>query len=420
MTDITPTTQPLTPLEKVKDISSHLGSLLDGLTDTSQAENPSIASNISPHDLTELVQCFRRQQTAIDALSKLPTPPSPLPSPPRQPPAITPDFFSNAKYEDIVCKPFKPQFDGTPDNLVPFLNRLDIRRHNESWGSITYVTVNGRQLDLIRNFSQIPETTVTREAKLRWEAITNSRDKHTLSHPTFNARILAKLLLKSLTDDFSITIVNRIPTALCNDGPLFLWTICHHFHRNNVAFVESTKHRIRSATLANFSNDPCAYILHIKDNLRLITLNDGASSDHNDLLIHLFTQLTSAPIKAFAEWAQKLYVDYLEAKLTIMTPTTFLKDADDKAQVLKHAGQWQDTETPAVMALQAAFDPQRQESHQTIQRLMAHIGQIHRRLPHLQQHRQYTPKHPDDNRDGKRLFSDGSPYSHPTWMVTPP
>jgi len=126
--------------------------------------------------------------------------------------------------------------------------------------------------------------------------------------------------------------------------------------------------------------------------LRLITLNDGASSDHNDLLIHLFTQLTSAPIKAFAEWAYKLYVDYLEAKLTTMTPTTLLKDADDKAQVLRHAGQWQDTETPAVMALQAAFNQQRQESHQTIQHLMAHIRQIHRRLPHRQQ---YTPKHPD-------------------------
>jgi len=118
--------------------------------------------------------------------------------------------------------------------------------------------VNRQQLDLIRNFSQIPETTVTRKAKLRWEATTISRDKHTLSHPTFNAKILAKLLLKSLTDDFLITIVNRIPTALHNDGPLFLWTICHHIHRNNVAFVESIKHSIRSATLANFSNDSCA------------------------------------------------------------------------------------------------------------------------------------------------------------------
>jgi hypothetical protein len=326
---------------------------------------------------------------------------------------VTPDYFGNAKYEDIVCKPLKPFYDGTPDNLVSFLNRLDIRRHDESWGIITYIKIHNQEYDLIRHFSQIPEKAVTSEAKFRWEASTVHKDKHTITHPTFNARILAKLLLHSLTDDFSVTIVNRIPTALRNDGPLFLWTICNHIHRNNVAFVESIKHKVRSATIATFANDPCAYILHIKDNLWLITVNENTASEHNDLLVHIFNQLTSAPIKPFQEWAQKLYINYLEAKLPDLTPSTLLKDADDKAQVLKHAGQWKDTDSPAVMALQAAFDKQRHDSDYTIWRLVAHIGQLQRRLPFPPSRHPLNPSYREQGmqRDGKRPHSDGTPIS---------
>jgi hypothetical protein len=210
-------------------------------------------------------------------------------------------------------------------------------------------------------------------------------------------------------------------TTLCNDGPLFLWTICNHIHCNNVAFVESIKHKIHSATLAMFSNDACVYIVHIKDNLCLITLNDSINTTHNDLLVHIFNQLASSPIKAFSEWIQKLYFDYLEAKLPNLTPVTLLKDADNKAQVLKHAGQWKDTETPAIMALQAAFETQKKESDRTIKHLVAHIGQLQCRAPYRPQHMNTNAsKDPDSSRDGKRPHPDGQPYTHPTWMVTAP
>jgi len=81
---------------------------------------------------TDLIQCFHRQQTAIENLSNPPTP-STLPTQTRsqQSPSSIPDYFNNAKYEDIVCRPLKTLYDGTPDSLVPFLNRLDIRRHDD-------------------------------------------------------------------------------------------------------------------------------------------------------------------------------------------------------------------------------------------------------------------------------------------------
>jgi hypothetical protein len=41
-----------------------------------------------------------------------------------------PDYYHNAKFEDIATRPLKPVYDGSPAQLVPFLNRLDIRRHD--------------------------------------------------------------------------------------------------------------------------------------------------------------------------------------------------------------------------------------------------------------------------------------------------
>ena len=39
-----------------------------------------------------------------------------------------PEYYNNAKYEDISTKPLSKKYDGSPEGLIPFLNRLDIRR----------------------------------------------------------------------------------------------------------------------------------------------------------------------------------------------------------------------------------------------------------------------------------------------------
>jgi hypothetical protein len=39
-----------------------------------------------------------------------------------------PAYITNAKYEEICCKGIKPPYNGTEDDLMPFLLRLDIRR----------------------------------------------------------------------------------------------------------------------------------------------------------------------------------------------------------------------------------------------------------------------------------------------------
>jgi hypothetical protein len=39
-----------------------------------------------------------------------------------------PDVFENAKIEQIICAGLKPQYDGSPEKLLPTLNLIHIRR----------------------------------------------------------------------------------------------------------------------------------------------------------------------------------------------------------------------------------------------------------------------------------------------------
>ena len=141
--------------------------------------------------------------------------------------------------EDIVCRPIKPVYDGTPEALVPFLNRLDIRRQDEDWSSITLITQHETQHDLIRHFTKINEETMISLAQRRWYSPTLNQDKYTFGHDTYKVRCFAHLLFGSITDDLSTLILGRVDQDFRNDGPLLLWVICNNIHRNNIAFIET-------------------------------------------------------------------------------------------------------------------------------------------------------------------------------------
>jgi hypothetical protein len=256
-------------------------------------------------------------------------------------------------------------------------------------------------LDLTRHFTQVSETDITNAATERWTSTTVAIDKITLDHPTFNARILGRLIMSSITDTFSITIINRVPQDLRNDGPLLLWTVCNHIHHNNIAFVETIKNKIRNATLTHFNDDVENYIIYIKDNLRLINAATDDTKEHNDLITYIFTQLSASNINLFQETIQKWQIDYLEAKLPDLMPTKLLKLADDKVQVLKHAGHWRTIESPDVMALKLELEQQRSNSQALVKNTVAHVGQLIQKQRH-------------------KIGNGGSPYQHPTWMTEPP
>lgn len=333
---------------------------------------------LSHEHLTALLQLFRRQQSMIAALTANTAPASPTPSPQQFSTSShkPPEYYNNAKYEDIISKPIKPLYDGSSEQLVPFLNRLEIWRQDEGLYPITFLDIHNTKYDLIRHFAKIDELVMLQEAKLRWTSPTISSDKHTIDHPTFNARVLACLLLGSITDDFCITIINRIPQEYRNDGPLLLWTICNNIHRNNIAFVESIKCKICDSTLSQFNGDISKYIFHTKDNLCLIMTSDASTPTHTDLLIYLFTQLQLCKVPLFKEAVDARHIAYLEAKLPGLTPEKLLKMTDDKIQILKHADQWKESDVPDIMALKMELEKQKRDSDTLVCNLVAHVSQI--------------------------------------------
>jgi hypothetical protein len=194
-----------------------------------------------------------------------------------------------------------------------------------------------------------------------------------------------------------------------NDGPYILWTICNHIHHNNIAFIETIKQRIHNTTLAQFDNNVLKYIMTIRDNLRLITTSSQKDT-HKDLLTYLFRQLTACTIEPFKQAMQNWHVDYLEAKTPDLSPTSLLKKADTKVQILQHAGHWTPQTNPEVMALKLALQAQRDQSDLLVKQLTAHVTCL---VNHNNGGRPGGPyKH---NRNGQRING-----SHPALMTIAP
>jgi hypothetical protein len=302
-------TSDVTPHTPVQQTNQIINGLLRQLnvndnTPTEQGGSPSPAQTDSQLQL--LLQCCRQQQAMIAELTQQRSASSSTTAANIVTPAKAPDYYNNARYEDIICKPVKPAYDGSADQLVPFLNRLDIRRQDESWYPITFIMIAQHTYDLLRHFAKIDESVILQQAKLRWDSGTILQDKFSLQHPTYNARVLARLLLGSLTDDFCLTIIHRIPQQYRKDGAVILWTICNNIHRNNVAFFETIKGKIRDSTLNSFNDNVSKYIMHIRDNLTLITSSDDTTAaEHNDLIIHLFHQLKQSSVPLFRDAIDK-------------------------------------------------------------------------------------------------------------------
>jgi hypothetical protein len=384
--------QPSTPLPRQHDINQLLQDL-NSVGNTSPSQQQSNIT-ITPSQLDTMIRLLQHQ-ASNNTPSSITASSSTL---------RLPDYHSLAKYEEIISRPIKPSYDGSSDGLIPFLNRLDIRRQDESWYPITFLQIAGKSYDIIRHFTEISESVVLAEAKARWTSPTLQQDKFDINHPTYQTRVLAKLLLASLTEDFCVTIVHRVNTTYRNDGLVILWTICNNVHRSNIAFTETIKAKIRNITLADF-NTIDKYFINVKDSLSLITSSDAAdATKHNDLIIYIFNQLTECSVAPFKHYISRLHVQYLEASLPDMTPVKLLQLAEDKICILRHANQWVETEESSLMALKAQMLQQKQDSDKTIQRLVAHVGRLAQRN---------LKRGPQDH--------NASPTNrYPAWMIQPP
>jgi hypothetical protein len=122
----------------------------------------------------------------------------------------TPAYYNNAKFEEISYHAIKPPYNGSEDQLIPFLTKFDIRHQDEGWSPATY-TIEEKRINLTCNFALVTEITITNIAEKCWNSPDVNQAKHTFSHETYNAHLLAVVLMNSITDEFKTTIINSVP-----------------------------------------------------------------------------------------------------------------------------------------------------------------------------------------------------------------
>jgi hypothetical protein len=319
-----------------------------------------------------------------------------------------PDIFDNAKYEQIACAGLQLKYNGSPDELIPTLNMIHIRRQNEVWYAATFLRQDNSNIDLVRQFSQIKQETVQSKAKELWDNPTSMSTRHTRGTETYNSRLLALFLTNSLTADFAALLHSRIDPSYSIDGPTLLFTMCNHIHRNHLAFVESIKNKIRLATLSEYKNDVPTFLRYLQDNLRLITSTGTADNSHNDLIPHILLQLRSTTIPLFQQSVLKWQREYMESSLAL-TPSSLLTLADEETQILKHSGQWVETIDPSVAAMQALITSNKDGSIKFFQTLAANFTELSNRQKEI--NRDYRNYREERHRDNN---------NNPDWLFTPP
>lgn len=67
----------------------------------------------------------------------------------------SPDIFDNARFEQVSFMGLNQKYDRSPDELIPTLNAIHIRRQNEVWYAANFLVQNNKQIDLVQKFSQI-------------------------------------------------------------------------------------------------------------------------------------------------------------------------------------------------------------------------------------------------------------------------
>jgi hypothetical protein len=116
---------PHTPVQQTNQIINDLLRQLNANDNTPTEQGGSSSPVQTDSQLQLLLQCCRQQQAMIAELTQQRSASSSNNVANIITPAKAPDYYNNARYEDIICKPVKPAYDGSADQLVPFLNRLN-------------------------------------------------------------------------------------------------------------------------------------------------------------------------------------------------------------------------------------------------------------------------------------------------------
>jgi hypothetical protein len=263
-------------------------------------------------------------------------------------------LFSIAKSEHYISQGLTYKFDGDHEKLAPWIKKFKALCTNALWKDATYLTINNIRFDILTDFTKIKESTIKAQAKVRWSA-GNQAKRLKPQHPElFYPRILGKVVISSITDDFYTVLQNYAGDELACDGPLLLWLILTHFHASTVTYQEKLKQQIRSRSLSSDHKDDVeSYLLWLRHTLDVLTTISQVSS-HSDLMKPIFDQLLTTKSMRLRCIIEDWHLEY-HSEEKDFTPTSLVESADRKCKALRQSNQLYTSADSEVFIMEATL-----------------------------------------------------------------
>jgi hypothetical protein len=263
--------------------------------------------------------------------------------------------FAVARAEVYISQGLTFKFDGTTDSLAPWIKKFKSLRSSALWHEATYLTHAGTTYDILTEFTKIKEAYVKPQAEQRCTQENHLKSLKPENTTLFYARILGKVVISSVTDDFCTILQNYAGDELASDGPYLLWLLLTHFHTSTITYQDQLKTKIRGRTLAgDHQDDVESYLLWLRHHLDVLaTISLTGIAGHSDLIEPIFKQLlstTSTRLRRIIEDWHLLY--HSEEK--VLTPHSLVVDSDKKCKALRQSGQLYTTADADIMALLSA------------------------------------------------------------------
>jgi hypothetical protein len=270
------------------------------------------------------------------------------------PPANEEHLFSIAKSEYYISQGLTYKFDGDHEKLAPWIKKFKALRTNALWRDAAFITINNIRYDILTDFTKIKEDMIKTQAKERWTTDNQAKSLKPTNSNLFYPRILGKVVIGSITDDFYTTIQNYTGDDLASDGPLLLWLILTHFHVSTVTYQEKLKQQIRSRTLSGDHKDDLeSYLTWLRPTLDILNTTTQVHS-HSDLITPIFNQLLTTKSARFHRIVEDWHLEY-HSEEKEFTPLSLIEAADKKCKALCQSNQLYTAADSEIFAMEATL-----------------------------------------------------------------
>lgn len=263
-------------------------------------------------------------------------------------------LFSIAKSEYYISQGLSFKFDGDHEKLAPWIKKFKALRANALWRDASYLKHEDKRYDILTEFTKIKEDIIKAQATVRW-TLKNQTKSLKPNEPTlFYSRILGKVVIASITDDFYTTLQNYAGDELASDGPMLLWLILTHFHTSTVTYQDKLKQQVRTRTLAgDHKDDVESYLVWLRHTIDVLNTTSQADQ-HSDLLNPIFTQLLTTKSTRLRRIIEDWHLEY-HSEEHVYTPASLVESADKKCKALHQSNQLYTTSDTDIIALEATL-----------------------------------------------------------------